>query len=629
MDLLITAFIAKGAKCQSITQPHLSSFFESEYPSVTYSDVFKGIIMKKLTVYILVFSMITAVLASTLVGCSRSDSDDYVDPPDSAVIGGAVGDSAKVFNQTFSISLSTLSGHLPNISNVLIDGDTLYFTSTEYKGAHSLTHTTSIFSADISDLDNIVLTELTNYSVPPLPADKYVGGVFVTSMQVDNNGYLWIAETHWFNSFDVPHGFDIDNAESEELHEFESTLETYRVIRKLDNLGAEIRYIDLSELSTQRDWLGVVAFNIDDNENIFIGSGATVYVLNSIGESLFNLEASGFIGLNSFIRLHDGAIAVVSTNTATSLTDVQIIDTHNNAWSMIYTLDSVVHAVYSGDDENYFLYNSGTALFGVEHKTNDTVRILDWTESGVTAGEIGNLSALDDERIIFTHLDYEGFQMTGSGPDIILIVLSVIDPSVLQEVTTLTVARFGLSNFAINGVSRFNRTNDLYRIEIIDYFVDDGGWIPPGAYQEARKRFILDVLAGNAPDILILYPDMYGDLVGSGLLLDLYDFIDRDTELNRSDFLQDIFRKSEVDGAMYRIFPFFQVGTIFGNPDIVGSSPGWNITDFINVLEANPQASIPTGRHGGLESFLRLVFSTDDYINWGNVGICYSALFGR
>jgi len=512
--------------------------------------------------------------------------------------------------------MSTLTNNLPNIDNVLIAGDTLCFTSTEYTGTHSLIYNTRLFTVDISNLNDLNVVEMTNYSVPSTPTGDYAGGVLITAIQTDNQGNLWVAESYDYTTFNFPDGFDLDDAELDEVWKHVSNHETYDVVRKLNSSGAEVSRIDISEVANDINWQGVSALNICDEGNVIVGSWRTIIVFDVSGDKLFDLETTSVIFQRGIQKLGDGTIAVVLFSATTK--EVHILDIQNKSWGEEYILPDDTINVHSGNYENSIFHCDFNFLYISDFSAGETAKTLDLTEFRVIPHTIGNLLYATDEYILLTH--HVPLTLQHENPDefeIMITVLSLIEQSELPEVITLTLAKFGLDNIITRAVAQFNETNIFYRIEVVNY-VNMRGDIRPTMFEEARQQFVLDVLAGKAPDIIMLEDNMYEDLVRSGVFEDLYKYIDNDVELNRSRLMEDILQKAEVDGALYHAFPFFGISTEFGHSDDVGSTPNWNFSEFKEVIESNPQARFPIGKDPFFESFLEFFFSANDFIDWDN-----------
>jgi len=139
-------------------------------------------------------------------------------------------------------------------------------------------------------------------------------------------------------------------------------------------------------------------------------------------------------------------------------------------------------------------------------------------------------------------------------------------------------------------VADFNRTNSLYRAELVDIQTYYGSW-PDGI-----DKMILEIIAGRGPDIIHTYQlYQFRHWGKQGLFEDLYEMMDPDPVLNRSDFIKSIITGFETDGKLFQMAPGVSVRTIIGHPDVIGSAPGWNIDEFKDVINANPQAVMPLG----------------------------------
>jgi ABC-type glycerol-3-phosphate transport system substrate-binding protein len=131
-------------------------------------------------------------------------------------------------------------------------------------------------------------------------------------------------------------------------------------------------------------------------------------------------------------------------------------------------------------------------------------------------------------------------------------------------------------------------------------------------------RLNTEIISGRIPDILDVSHLPFEIFAARGLLEDLNPFLDADPELCRSELMDSVLRATQIDGALYRVSPTFSVSTIIGNPAFVGNSAGWNLSEFREVLEANPQADIPMGTDASRESFLQMMFlhNVEQFVNW-------------
>ena len=169
-------------------------------------------------------------------------------------------------------------------------------------------------------------------------------------------------------------------------------------------------------------------------------------------------------------------------------------------------------------------------------------------------------------------------------------------------------------------VAHFNMTNPDYHIQVMDYgqyntsYEDDTG----------LRKLNTEIISGIVPDILHIfeYGMPYRLYLSRGLLADLYPFIDNDTEYSRDDFVEGVFRATEVDGGLYCIFSGFTISSVAGHPAVLGPSIGWNRDEFRAVIDAHPEADVPFGTRFTNINFVTesVTFEIDRYIDWETGG---------
>ena len=566
--------------------------------------------MKRINFRILAIIISLALLATTLWGCNR----DTV--PDSNVV---VDEPEYVFVPEFT-SISAITGDLPNVDNIIVVDNTVYLTSTSDMN-ETLFQTTHIFRINLGESE---ITYLPNYITSVRQSDEIIGGgVFISAMQVDDDGNFWIAEATNYIHFDLPSNFDVNNAEIDEFWAYLASFERSYTIRKLDNTGAELLsvYVDTLAAATQ-NWLGINAFNVDAEGNIFIGSDQMIHVLDNEGNTLFSLETGNFIHENSLIKMPDGMIAHSSWGSNNFSLRLQVIDTQSRGWGEIINLPENTRAVISGNNEFSVFVDDGENLLGIITDTGETRPLLNWSVSGLDPAEINNVSILPDDSIMLTTAilqpDNETMVMQRH---IELIVLNKTPYEELDDITVITIATSMPSTFNA-AVREFNRTNLEYRIEFME--------IPFGpTWSDGVERLALEIIAGRGPDILCTNSFPFPQWARQGAFVDLYELIDSDPDLDRSDFIENILQSAEIDGRLYQLFPDFTVVTILGHPDVVGENTGWNFEEFRAVIENNQQATRPLGTVYNAERLLQAIYlnNIESFVNFDSGAVYFDSDF--
>jgi len=553
--------------------------------------------MKKYILFIFTI-VISAFFLISLIGCNMGEDANDENPE-------------FVFVPDFS-SLSTLIGHLPNINNITITNGYIYFTSTSNITSTSLFRETQIFKieldeADQSKLSNII--HLSNYTTlqPMIEADG--GGSFINALQIDEDGSIWIAETNKYVTFDFPSGFNINDANEDEIWEHHIPLGTSYLIHRLDITGTKTKTLNVSDtIGGIQGWVGLSSFFVDGKDNIFIGSGQSIYVLDSDGQVQFNLNAENFIQSNSLIRLADGRVALSTWNDKSSRMILNVVDIQKKAWGE--TIESPINTfrIYHGFNDFLFVYNDGKSLSAIDHESGDVIQIINWTVSGVEPSSVDNIFFLSDDRILLTTSSEDvGIGQLSVRSELIILYKTPHDEII--EKIELTIAST-MPHILSAAVTEFNRTNYSYSIEIIE--IEWDGTL------NGINRLLLEIIAGRGPDLIHTQSFPFHQWAGQGLFTDLYELIDTDPLLSRADFVKSILNSTELDGKLYQMYPDFWVDTIFGHPDVVGSNLGWTIDEFMNVLNANPQATIPFGEWIDGRNLLEMIIKNnfESFVDW-------------
>ena len=151
-----------------------------------------------------------------------------------------------------------------------------------------------------------------------------------------------------------------------------------------------------------------------------------------------------------------------------------------------------------------------------------------------------------------------------------------------------------------NSVRMFNSVDCGYFIEIKDYAQLYGN--------EAALRLNAELAAGTYPDIFDVMSLEAPNYARNGLVQDLYEFIDKDPDVQRDDYFESILKTLENDGRLFEIVPKFSLTTVYTWAE---NSSGWN------DIRAETPAEEIFGEGLNREEFIKraLVYSGDDFID--------------
>ena len=167
-------------------------------------------------------------------------------------------------------------------------------------------------------------------------------------------------------------------------------------------------------------------------------------------------------------------------------------------------------------------------------------------------------------------------------------------PEELSERKIITIATLG-SNILDGYISKFNREQDKYRIQVVDYNQkisydeNDSETSDPykKIYNECYKQLKLDIVSGNSPDILMLDRNDIELLGNKGFLLDLNTIMKNDSEINRDTVLSNILNALEnSNGNLYSLTPNFTVSTFAAKKKLFDHE-NWNLKEMLDFYDSN------------------------------------------
>jgi len=249
-----------------------------------------------------------------------------------------------------------------------------------------------------------------------------------------------------------------------------------------------------------------------------------------------------------------------------------------------------------------FLYCCNNDLFTFHYDTQKTEKVLNLPSYGIFSSDILCLAQRGEGyEIIDNHGDSacsELISLALGQADKKLLTLGV--PMIFQELES--------------AVAEFNRYNSDYRVEILDYSgqADD--------YGDAGDRLRLDIVTGNAPDILAVSGIDYHMFSDKGVLADLYDFLREDAECSESMLVPSVVRALEDDGCLYSISPSFLLHSMWGYGDVTGGRNGVTFEELFRILgDSGKDLNAIAGFAADEPVLTRLcTVSMDEFVDWEN-----------
>lgn len=507
----------------------------------------------------------------------------------------------------FSAEKVELPGGLDYINNLLYANDKIFIIGdkSNQEGEGENATYTSETKMQILSLDGTLENEIV------LTKDDGKDGSehrYISSMTVDGSGNL----------------ISIENSYSWNETTGESKEAWYLV--KYGSDGKLISETDMSELKeiakkeTGSEYFYADNFVVDNEGTIFINCNNIIFVLDKDGKFQYvvnNENANDNTYTGSLTKTGDGRIVV-------SVTESRMDGDNYISESKIHEINTAARKlgegyvynqngrIMNGTDKYDLLISRDSGLFGYDIESGNIEPIINWLKSGFDNTAMNNncTTVLQDGRILCVTYNYQyngGGGYSWSNGDQIINILTEVDPATLPDKKLIKLYALYLDVGIKRQIVEFNKNNPEYEIELTSY--ED---YATNNYNDAITKLNNDMIAGNLPDIIVLNTNMPIDsYISKGLLADLYEFMDKDETINRSDYIEGIFKAYETNGKLYELVSNFSISTIIGKSSLVGDTTGWTVDEFIEFADAHPDASLmgrEVGRNDFFSSMVRVCF---------------------
>jgi len=247
--------------------------------------------------------------------------------------------------------------------------------------------------------------------------------------------------------------------------------------------------------------------------------------------------------------------------------------------------------ICQGDDKYDIYYYTSEGVYGYNIKDDKETEIVNWIDSDLSI-DIHAVSILGKDRILVSCFDRDTYEDQ-------LYVLDRVDNETLkliQNKQIITVAGMGISNGSFKEkVIDFNKSNDKYRVQINDYNkyseTDE-----KDNYVSGASKLNTDMAAGDIPDVIIGdYELDINSYASKGILTDLNKYIEKDGDISKSDYFENVFDLYSNDGKLCQIVTSFRVAGLAGTKEKLGEGTDWSYSDFFSLADQN-QMFFMTGR---------------------------------
>lgn len=422
-----------------------------------------------------------------------------------------------------------------------------------------------------------------------LPAD---GGVYCMSADNKGNTYFVLCE----------YGKDTSNPDYYK--------DIYTLLGYSQN-GEELFTAVLNEDTPAEEYYYVNEIVCDNNSNLILWTSMGIQIYDATGAFVrtvdVNVEEAGSMYMmrdNSLLLQYYGDDNMYFKKLDTEKGELsERIDVPYNAYN---------YSHYAGKTADFLLVDA-MGVYTFSFGDQETKKIMDFVDSDLTTNTCYSVYQLSDESFFAWAYD----EMAGSDQ---CGIYTKVDPASIPDKKILTLGTIWLDTDVRTRVVEFNKESTEYRIRVEDY----NKYNTTEDYSLATTKLNTDIATGNAPDILCLTMDMpVESYMSKGLFADINEFVEKDPELNKEDYMQEVIDVYSRDGKWYQLVPSYYLFTIFGKTADVGTEPGWTVEE-LQALRSKKGEDVQIFSEFTKSAVMNysMMLSGEEYINW-ETGECY------
>ena len=532
--------------------------------------------------------MLALLLAALMIvglfaGCSKDETKD----PGKTDPGNSLIDQTKPSQTTakYAYKADYLDLAVPDgvqyVNQICAAGTTLYLTAsmqgeeitnTDPDTGETWSYYDSRLGVLTIDPDTGICTELSNLQLPEVP-EGAEGGVNCYNMIGSDDGTLWMLVNVYATQYELPDDFD-PNTDSKWNYPSTDINGSYLMHIAAD--GSTIASLDLSDTNNEDNEDGMSgnlsSFAVDAAGNLYVSDYNNIYVLDAEGNVQFKLDGSQYNG--SLNRLNAQQVGVMWYNYTDDVNAADEngqyfvpIDLETKDWGEKVKLPSNVGSILPGDDAYDFYYTYNNNIYGYAAKTDTKEKRVDWLACDVDTNNMSGYAMLSDSRVAALMQDWSTDPTTYQ-----LIVLHRVDASEIKEKKVLTLACMYLDWNLRSMIVEYNKTNDEYRINVVDY----SEYATDDDYNAGVTKLTTEIISGSVPDIFLTSNLPIDKYAAKGVIADLNTFMDGGNGLSRDYFVPQVMSALEKDGKLYELPTSFSVQTAYALSSIASQYDTWN-----------------------------------------------------
>ena len=350
---------------------------------------------------------------------------------------------------------------------------------------------------------------------------------------------------------------------------------------------------------------------------------STIYIFDETGKLLKTLTQDGTYG--NLATLDAGKTGVLFYNVSDGM-DFAEIDAEKLDWGETLSLPIDAWDVFADSNGGgFYLFDGSGTIYRYDFASQEKSKIVTLLDCDLDATDLVSMDVGENGDLqVLLCTQNEGVDRTYG-----LYTLHPVDASKLPEKTILTLATLSLSQSLRQQIARFNRENDTYRIEVLDYSQYSEVIASPGSYTKdsslAITKLNTELLSGNLPDLIDFTATELpvAQYAAKGFLEDLLPFLQADSALSEDKLNRNVLDAVKTDGKLYQMPTAFSVVGAAGKHEIVGGYDAWTLDAMKDAMKKLPADAtvFNVDYTKGTVVFACMASSLSQFVDWES-GTC-------
>lgn len=256
------------------------------------------------------------------------------------------------------------------------------------------------------------------------------------------------------------------------------------------------------------------------------------------------------------------------------------------------------------NDGTQVLVSDGTTVYSYDPAEDKSEALFDWLDADINSDDVQDIGKLSDGRYYVLTRAYSGDSSYDASYSLVL--LTKTPASEVQQKEEITVGALYINQDLRKNIIDFNKSSNKYHITVRSYNTDD--------YTTGVTQFNNDIVSGTGPDIIDITNIDYDQYASMGVFEDLYPYMDK-AGINRSDYLENVFKAYEIDGKLYAVIPQFVISTTMVKASKL-SSPGWTLSEMLDFVEKNNVGNIFDYGSRSMVFYYCIYNNMNEFMNW-------------